>query len=197
MSKSVALHICCAICLVAPREELHSKGYKIQGVFFNPNIQPYDEYLKRLYTLKNYIKSNPIKSISSSKYNAFSHLDIYKTTNARRNEFCAKCYELRLRKAAITAKSNKIKHFSTTLLSSPFQDKLMIREIGAKLEKEFKLTFIDSNKWEKRHFESKKIIRNSGLYVQKYCGCIYSKMDMKARKSALINTIKSEPKKIS
>ena len=185
MNKSIALHICCAICLVAPLEDLRSKGYKVQGVFFNPNIQPFDEYLNRYNTLKDYIKSTPITSLFSNEYNASIHLGISKETGLDRKKICSKCYELRLRYTALNARKNKIRNFSTTLLSSPFQDKANIREIGAKLEKEYKLTFIDSADWEKKHYESKKIIKDSGLYVQKYCGCIYSKKDMKARKAGI------------
>ncbi|OGF48557.1 MAG: hypothetical protein A2231_12155 [Candidatus Firestonebacteria bacterium RIFOXYA2_FULL_40_8] len=184
MSKSVALHICCSICLVAPREDLHSKGYQISGIFFNPNIQPYDEYLSRHKALNYFIKNNPITSISSSEYDSNLHGCISKAVGFDRKKMCIKCYEMRLYHTAVTAEKNKIKHFSTTLLSSPFQDKDKIREIGAKLEKEFKLTFVDSKEWEQKHYESKKRIKDAGLYVQKYCGCIYSKMDAKARKSA-------------
>ena len=185
MNKSVALHICCAICLVAPLEDLRAKGYKVQGIFFNPNIQPFDEYLNRYNALKYYIKSASVTSTFSSEYDATVHLNISKKTGFDRKTICSKCYELRLQYTVLNAKINKLSCFSTTLLSSPFQDKTKIREIGAKLEKEYKISFIDSAGWEKKHYESKKKIKDAGLYVQKYCGCIYSKKDMKARKAGI------------
>ena len=185
MNKSIALHICCSICLVAPREDLLLKGYQIHGVFFNPSIQPFDEYLNRLNALKYYINTNHITSLLSYDYDANMHLNIAVSADFDRKEICLKCYEIRMTYTALNAKKNKIENFSTTLLSSPFQDKTKIREIGAKLEKKFKITFIDSNEWEKKHFESKKRIKDAGLYVQKYCGCIYSKMDRKAQKTWL------------
>ena len=182
MSKNIALHICCSICLVAPREDLHSKGYQIQGIFFNPNIQPFDEYINRHNALKYYIKSDSIRSLLSSEYDANLHASLAKVADFDRKAMCIKCYELRLYHTALSAKKSKIRHFSTTLLSSPFQDKDKIREIGAKLEKEFDLTFVDSRDWEKKHYDSKKRIKDAELHVQKYCGCIYSKNDAKERK---------------
>ncbi len=182
MSKNVALHICCSICLVAPREDLHSKGYKIQGIYFNPNIQPFEEYFNRLEALKLYIKNDRINSLLSTEYSPELHLNIARTEGLERKDLCSKCYELRLYFTALYAKRNKITHFSTTLLSSPFQNNHKIREIGAKIEKELKITFLDSNEWEKSHFAGKKRIKDANLYVQKYCGCIYSKMDRKLEK---------------
>ena len=182
MSKKVALHICCSICLVAPMEDLHSKGYEIYGNYFNPNIQPFEEYFNRYNALKLYIKDKGIASLLSTEYTPELHLNIVRNEAIDRKELCSKCYELRLNFTALNAKRNKISHFSTTLLSSPFQNKDKIREIGAKIEKELKITFIDSTEWEKSHFAGKKRIKDANLYIQKYCGCIYSKMDRKLEK---------------
>ena len=182
MSKSIALHTCCSICLVAPREDLIKKGYQIHGVFFNPNIQPMSEYLDRQNALKSYIKVNPVTSLSSSEYDSSLHAELFESVGFERKAMCLKCYEVRLFHTVLKAKKNKINHFSTTLLSSPFQDKDSIREIGEKLAIEYKLTFVDSKDWEKQHYSSKKAIKDAGLHVQKYCGCIYSKMDRKLEK---------------
>ena len=181
MSKAVALHICCSVCLIAPLEDLQTKGYKVRGVFFNPNIQPFEEHLNRLNALKSYLKENTITSLESANYDSSIHLEISTIPKLTRNDMCIKCYKVRLEHTVIKAKMNKINAFSTTLLSSPFQDKDKIRDIATGLEKSYKITFIDSKEWEKKHFDSKNRIKSSGLYVQKYCGCIYSKMDRKLK----------------
>ena len=44
----ILLHSCCAPCLVIPLDDLRSEGHDITTLFYNPNIHPYSEYLRRL-----------------------------------------------------------------------------------------------------------------------------------------------------
>ncbi|HBE44079.1 MAG TPA: hypothetical protein DDW17_01165, partial [Deltaproteobacteria bacterium] len=52
----VLLHICCAPCTVYTMKALREEGMEVHGFFYNPNIHPYTEFLKRLETLKSYAK---------------------------------------------------------------------------------------------------------------------------------------------
>ena len=46
MSSSVFLHICCGVCLGGPLEALKTKGMRVQGYFYNPNIHPFSEFAR-------------------------------------------------------------------------------------------------------------------------------------------------------
>ncbi len=48
----ILLHICCANCAVYPVTTLRQEGHSITGFWFNPNIQPYQEYGLRLDSIK-------------------------------------------------------------------------------------------------------------------------------------------------
>lgn len=41
------LHICCGPCAIAVLERLLDAGHEVTGLFFNPNIQPLGEYMRR------------------------------------------------------------------------------------------------------------------------------------------------------
>ena len=43
----IVLHACCAVCLGHSIENLIEKGYDVVAFFFNPNIYPQEEYLRR------------------------------------------------------------------------------------------------------------------------------------------------------
>jgi predicted adenine nucleotide alpha hydrolase (AANH) superfamily ATPase len=43
----VLLHICCGPCAIMPVRRLLDEGHEVHGFFFNPNIHPLAEYLRR------------------------------------------------------------------------------------------------------------------------------------------------------
>ena len=45
--KKVLLHICCGPCAIYPASLLREEGFEVEGFFYNPNIHPYSEYLRR------------------------------------------------------------------------------------------------------------------------------------------------------
>ena len=47
---NVLLHMCCGPCAVAVIERLLDEGHKVTGFFFNPNIHPLSEYMRRRET---------------------------------------------------------------------------------------------------------------------------------------------------
>ena len=69
------------------------------------------------------------------------------------------------------------------LLGSPYQDHKLILKVGTELAAELGLEFVSyHDEWKKEYHESKRELRSDGAYLQKYCGCIYSKMDRKLEK---------------
>jgi len=46
----IILHICCGVCAAGVVETLAAEGHRVTGYFYNPNIHPAEEYLRRLAT---------------------------------------------------------------------------------------------------------------------------------------------------
>ena len=83
------------------------------------------------------------------------------------------CYPKRLRKAFEYAKANGYDMVSTTLLYSIYQQHEIIKDLMEHLAKEYGIGFLyrDFRKgWKEGQDEARKV----GLYMQKYCGCVFS-----------------------
>jgi len=191
----ILLHICCSNCAIYPFKLLHEEGHKFTGFWFNPNIQPHQEYELRLDSLKiladrwyidmfylneykpvDYFKTlvdaNLIHSDSLSDLDNFSHTCKIIPPSPER---CKACYKLRLEKTAEEAKSQGFDAFSTTLLISPYQNFEQIVSTGKELEDKYNVFFYLRDF--RPHFRASMAFakREFGLYRQKYCGCIFSR----------------------
>ncbi len=168
------LHTCCAPCLIYPLEKLREKGYKVTGLFYNPNIHSFGEYKNR----KQAVESFAIISGAEIVYPAYSPADFFRAVNLKEEkpERCFICWELRLRKTAKFAKENGFAYFSTTLLVSPYQDQDALREIGARVARDESIEFVyeDFRGGFRDAYDKAKQL---GLYQQKYCGCVYSEIE--------------------
>ena len=83
------------------------------------------------------------------------------------------CYPLRFRKVCEYAKEHGYDTISTTLLYSIYQKHDYIAKILEQLCEEYGLTFLYRDfraGWREGQDEA----RAAGLYMQKYCGCVYS-----------------------
>ncbi|MBC7320840.1 epoxyqueuosine reductase QueH [bacterium] len=165
------LHICCARCVIYPLERLKTR-YEVIGYYFNPNIHPTTEYILRGEALRSYLEKESIP-LFIGEYTPYIHLRMALDSLESR---CEACYLLRLRETIRKAKDLGIRYFSTTLLASPYQDHIKIREIGEKLAKEEDVEFYYEDfriGWR----DSQKVADELGIYKQKYCGCIFSEYE--------------------
>jgi predicted adenine nucleotide alpha hydrolase (AANH) superfamily ATPase len=170
---NILLHICCANCAIYPLQQLTEKKNEVVGYFFNPNIHPYQEYRKRLDTLKAYSEKVGLKVIYREEYLLEEFL---KNVSPRPEERCQYCYTTRLGDTAQEAKRGGFDQFSTTLLQSAHQNHLQIKETGEHLSKEIGIPFYYED-FRKGWRIGVEISKEMGLYRQKYCGCIYSEKE--------------------
>lgn len=70
----VLVHICCAPCFTYVHNALKDEGVDFTGFFYNPNIHPYLEYLKRLHCLERYTVLRPVDVIYDKEYNLDKYL---------------------------------------------------------------------------------------------------------------------------
>ena len=165
------LHTCCAPCSVYCIDSLREEGIEPTVYWFNPNIHPYMEYKARRDTLKEYTKSIEVKAIFEEIYGL---RDFCKNVVGDLNNRCKNyCYPVRLEQTAKYAKENGYTHISTTLLVSPYQNEEAIVEIGKQMAEEYGVEFLYRDfKVGFRQGQAK--ARELGLYMQKYCGCVFS-----------------------
>ncbi len=165
------LHTCCAPCSVYCIDSLREEGIEPTVYWFNPNIHPYIEYKARRDTLKQYTKDININAIFEENYGL---KDFCKNViNNLENRCKNYCYPIRLEQTAKYAKENGYDSFSTTLLVSPYQNHEAIIEIAEKLAKIYGLKFLYRD-FRIGFKQGQAKARDLGLYMQKYCGCIFS-----------------------
>ncbi|MCK4787704.1 MAG: epoxyqueuosine reductase QueH [Desulfobacteraceae bacterium] len=167
------IHICCANCLIYPLKVLREEGWETTGFFYNPNIHPYQEYVRRKETIETYTRRAGLKMIYRDEYDLEEFL---RSVVYREHERCRHCYHCRLEAAAKMARKGKFDAFTTTLLYSKHQNHSLIKEIGESLAKQFSVPFYyeDFRKWWQEGIHESKAM---GLYRQQYCGCIYSEKE--------------------
>ena len=115
----VLLHTCWAHCAIIPLKSLREAGFQPLGFFYNPNIHPYQEYVRRKETIENYARRAGLKMIYRDEYDLEGFL---RSVVYREHERCRHCYHCRLEAAAQMAKTKGFGAFTTTLLYSKYQN---------------------------------------------------------------------------
>jgi len=175
----ILLHICCAPCAVYPVETLRKEGHEIAGLFYNPNIHPYTEYLKRKDAVKEYAGKIGLE-VHYGEYEIekfFQHI-VYDEGSGER---CPVCWWLRMENAARFAYQKEFKQFTTTLLGSPYQGHRLVKSICEDISHKTGVGFYYKD-FRAGFREGHKRAKDEGVYFQKYCGCIFSERDRYYRK---------------
>ncbi len=165
------MHTCCAPCSVYCIDSLRKEEIEPTVYWYNPNIHPYIEYKTRRDTLREYTKSIGIEAVFHEEYG----LDEFckNVIGDLQNRCVNYCYRVRLEDTAKYAKENGYDTISTTLLVSPYQKHEFIHELGDKIVKEYGLQFLYRD-FRVGFREGQAKARELGLYMQKYCGCVFS-----------------------
>lgn len=179
---NLLLHSCCAPCSSHVIDTL-SPFFNITVLYYNPNIEPYEEYEKREEEEKRFLKSykakNKLDILDVSYDNDLYHKTIKGLEKIKEGgERCFKCYYLRMAKTAEMAKDNNFDYFATTLTVSPLKNSNKINEIGQLLSEKYDIPYLYSDFKKKEGYKhSIEMSKEYGLYRQDYCGCIYSKLE--------------------
>lgn len=176
---SLLLHSCCAPCSSHCIEYL-SQYFNITVLYYNPNIYPEAEYIKRkneqMRLIDEMKTKYPVKMLDCD-FEGERFFEMAKgLENVREGgERCFKCYGLRLEKTANEAKKNGFDYFTTTLTISPLKNAEKINEIGSNLGVEYGVNWLPSDFKKKEGYKrSIELSKEYNLYRQNYCGCIFS-----------------------
>jgi len=169
----VLLHLCCAPCTIYPLRELRLAGADVSGYFYNPNIHPYGEFLKRLRTLEGYAKISLLPFDEDQSYDLEAFL---RGALEHGKDRCLFCYRVRLERAFEKGIETGAEAVTTTLLYSKHQRHDDIKAIGHEFSRRFNIPFLYRDfrvGWKQGIDESKRL----NMYRQQYCGCIFSEKE--------------------
>ncbi len=141
--------------------------------FYNPNIHPYQEQIRRRDGLRQLAELRKLPLIEEPGYELDQFLG---RVAAAPNGRCEHCYRMRLERTAAKAKELGFKRFGTTLLISPYQNRELLCAIGRELGEQYDLEFHEED-FRPGFRASQAEAKELGLYRQGYCGCIYSERD--------------------
>ncbi len=172
----VLLHACCAICSGYPISLLKDIGYEPVVFFYNPNIYPKEEYLKRLEAERTLCKYHNVELIEG-EYEPEEFFDRVKglENEPERGARCDLCFAIRLEKAAQMAKELGIEEFTTSIVISPHKNFERVTKIGENIAQNIGLRYLAIDFKKKDGFlKTNKLSKELGLYRQNYCGCKFS-----------------------
>lgn len=173
-NKKVLMHTCCAPCSVSCIEILEEMDCDFDLFWYNPNIHPYMEYKRRLDTLIEYSNMLNINLHIKDEYNLEEFI---KKQIINLEDRCARvCYNIRLEETAKYASKNGFGIYTTTLLVSPYQNREEIIRLGNEFGEKYGVEFI-APMFSDRFWEGQRKARELGIYMQKYCGCIFSEAE--------------------
>lgn len=171
---NILLHICCGPCAIYCVKDLQAKGNSVEGFFYNPNIHPMAEFIKRKEAAEQVSKSLgcTVHFLSDYQFEEFFNMP----ASPERQERCPRCWQMRLDRTADYARKNGFDGFTSTLLISPYQDHNRIRQIALNISNKYALSFVYED-FRSGFKESHQLSRAMGLYHQNYCGCLYSERE--------------------
>lgn len=170
----ILLHACCAPCLVYPLDDLRSEGHEVTAVFFNPNIHPYTEYLRRLDAFTVYTRDNNVRVLEEDLREGME--DWLREVVFRESQKCRICFSYRMDRIARLAQAKGYDAFSTTLFYSRFQKHELLKTMCEAASEKFGIPLMYWD-WRAGWNEGVKRYRKLGMYRQKYCGCVYSEKE--------------------
>lgn len=173
----VVLHSCCAPCAAPLIECMLSNNIDPVVLYFNPNIFPEKEYIKRKSEIIRYSKKTGVTCVDTGYDHKKWLNEIAGLENEpERGKRCLECFKIRLRETARYASSINVKFFTTTLASSRWKDLEQIRQAGEYAENLYTDTVFWNQNWRKGGLSERhrQLLKENGFYNQQYCGCEFS-----------------------
>ena len=171
--ENILLHICCGVCASSVVKRLRQDGFYVIGFFYNPNIHPQEEYLRREGVVKQVASILKFDLIPSS-YDKNSWMEGIKglENEPEGGKRCSVCFNMRLEETQKKLHQLNISKFTTTLTVSPHKDTAIINKIGKAISP---AGFLDYDFKKQSGFQlAIEFAKQYNLYRQNYCGCIYS-----------------------
>jgi len=180
--KTILVHSCCASCSSYVLDHLR-RDFEVVAFYYNPNIQPEEEYLLRLSEMKRLCGEFGVKMVTGPYRPQEWERAIAKYRHLpEKSPRCRECYRFRIEKTAAVASRMGIGLFTTTLSVSPHKIFEWIALAGAEAGGKYKVEFHPEDFKKRDGFKiSVRKSRELGLTRQNYCGCPLSLEESRRR----------------
>ncbi|NDV66270.1 epoxyqueuosine reductase QueH [Bacteroides sp. 224] len=175
--EKVLLHCCCAPCSAPIMEWMLNNNISPTLFYFNPNIFPSEEYLKRKEECIAYAQAQGIDFIDGD----YNHADwLAKVAGLEdqpeRGTRCLECFKIRLKATAILATEKGFSLFTTTLAGSRWKSFTQIVEAGNWAASLVTGVQFWEKDWKKGGLTERRkiLLQENQFYNQQYCGCEFS-----------------------
>lgn len=172
------LHSCCGPCSSAVLERLND-AFDLTVLYYNPNIEPEEEYRLRLSEQRRLLTLLPFRAAfvpcewENERFRAFAEEMAHLPEGGER---CRACFALRLEKTAQAARDGGFEYFTTTLSVSPHKDAEAVNRIGLAAGEKYGVKYLVADfKKKNGYLRSLELSKAYDLYRQDYCGCLFSK----------------------
>lgn len=157
---------------------LRAEGIEPTAYWYNPNIHPLTEYRARRDTLRQYAASIGMALAEEDEYGLRPFV---RAVAADIEGRCAYCYDVRMEATAKYAAEHGFTHLSTTLFYSPYQKHEMLIESARRAAQSYGVELLYRD-FRPQFREGQRQSRELGLYMQKYCGCVFSEEERYTKK---------------
>ena len=203
----ILVHLCCGPCGITVLQGLLGTGHELCTFFFNPNIQPLSEYMRRRDGASQVAERLGLPLVQAETLNkeeqmwkdpwlaecgepefspggalppAVNPALWLRAVSGREGERCIFCWRIRLRKTAQLALRRGFDGYTSSLLYSRRQNHGVIHELGRSIADDAGPVFVYEDfrtSWQ----EGIRLSREWGIYRQQYCGCLFSEYDRYSR----------------
>lgn len=175
---SLAVHVCCGPCATAVIERLQ-RGWALQAVWCNPNIQPAEEHRRRLEAMRVVAETMDVPFADLGyEIEAWHQACAGLMEEPEGGRRCDVCFRLRLQRTAQWAAEQSIDAIATTLTISPHKSADRINAIGRGVASQHDLLFLACDFKQDHGFQRSVELSNRWkLYRQNYCGCLPGRDD--------------------
>ena len=173
----LVLASCCAPCSAGAIKQLADGA--IDGVedfivlFYNPNIFPNDEYLKRMNEQIRYCESLGVKyAIGDWDHDKWRVAVRGLENEPERGKRCSICFYMRLERVMKYAKANGYDAVASVLGVSRYKNLAQVQEMAHKAAAATGVPYVEIEGRKNGMQELRmRLIKELDLYSQKYCGC--------------------------
>jgi predicted adenine nucleotide alpha hydrolase (AANH) superfamily ATPase len=185
--KKILVHTCCGACASHVLPRLGKDGFLPIVFFYNPQVENDEDFTGRLLGVKAFCEENDLDLIEAASnhqdiqqaiapYKDHSSLKYIGDPDRYRRRRCLICNNLLIQKTVEQAKKLRLRHFTTTLLCSPYKSHDDIVELANEISLDYNINFYYSD-FRKGYFLGRNYARNHQIHIPPYCGCLESKSE--------------------
>lgn len=172
----ILLHVCCGPCSLMPIVHLREEGWEPTAFYFNPNIHPEEEWVRRRDAMREVAEKLSVPLLEEggpvNPGQWLAALGGVEQEGAR----CRLCYRPRMERTAELAAERNFDAFSSSLLYSRYQHHEAVCDEAERAASLHGAMFLyrDFRPW---WWDGIGLSKELGIYRQKWCGCILSRKE--------------------